>query len=805
MGIFIFFNSVDAVTIFSDSFESGNFSNWNGSVGTPVVVSTQAYSGTYSSGGDAPGDYVFKSFSGQTALSIKFYVRFNSLPANGEVAEFLRLRHSTGAILAMFIRRSAGGLLQLRTSRFYPALSTTDTTFNWSENTWYLVEVKFVKSASTGEFRYWVNGSEMFSETGLDTLGSGDASQIYTTHVSSTYATPPTIWIDDVSVSDISTTPTPTLSVSLSTSPSSGTAPLNGVDLTASLSDTATGSTNYTFYCDRSDSGTNITSGYCKKEDNSSQTSYTAADCCSYSSAGTYSAKVIVERGGLQAEARTTVQVSQQIPTTFTISGRLTDKSNNPLQALIALYQQGTTSIVNSAQTSNGNYGLSTNSGTFDLQYSLTSFFIQNFFLKLPSLSIVSNLTDLITKIANINNQNLSFTANITEGQVIQTYSPQKPQRVLIAGTPISEVSSLSQLVKNTWYYDSVTKRLNILPSLTTTTPKCSDGTLYGQCSATKPKYCDNGSLVDKCSSCGCPANYSCQGDGSCKLISQTSEETYMAGFENASDFEVGDKAPVWNSDASEWALENYAGFLIFEPSTQIVHSSSRSAKLTLTNPNQEGHQRLEIFRDILPPTDSVSDIWLEAWYYIPKESPVDEWVTIMKPINERYWNYTATEPTPYELFQYTVGIHIDNVTGPYRATWMKPVLKSNICFGSVDNDNDGAWDPLSCQTSRWALSNYTASGKDYIIPYDQWFKITTFVHRDMVNGIFRLWYNGELVFDLNPIRTIGILPGRIDPLYNGGGAFDAYTSIGFSNYRSFVDSPRFIFVDDVSIKLQYK
>ncbi|MEA3342721.1 MAG: C1 family peptidase, partial [archaeon] len=36
----------------------------------------------------------------------------------------------------------------------------------------------------------------------------------------------------------------------------------------------------------------------------------------------------------------------------------------------------------------------------------------------------------------------------------------------------------------------------------------CSDGTPYGECSSTKPKYCDNGNLVNKPSNCGCPSGY---------------------------------------------------------------------------------------------------------------------------------------------------------------------------------------------------------------------------------------------------------------------------------------------------------
>ena len=36
--------------------------------------------------------------------------------------------------------------------------------------------------------------------------------------------------------------------------------------------------------------------------------------------------------------------------------------------------------------------------------------------------------------------------------------------------------------------------------------PVCSDGTKYGECSATKPRYCYGGSLTNKCNSCGCPS-----------------------------------------------------------------------------------------------------------------------------------------------------------------------------------------------------------------------------------------------------------------------------------------------------------
>jgi|GEM_PF-2989784 len=45
---------------------------------------------------------------------------------------------------------------------------------------------------------------------------------------------------------------------------------------------------------------------------------------------------------------------------------------------------------------------------------------------------------------------------------------------------------------------------------------KCGDGTDYGKCSSNKPKYCDDGDLVNNCQKCGCPAGKECRGDGTC-------------------------------------------------------------------------------------------------------------------------------------------------------------------------------------------------------------------------------------------------------------------------------------------------
>ena len=84
--------------------------------------------------------------------------------------------------------------------------------------------------------------------------------------------------------------PQPTLDVELIPIPDSGMAPLNDVDLEATVSGTATGMINYKFDC-TNDGVWDYT--FVNIPDNPK----TVVDACDYPSAGTYTAKVYVERG----------------------------------------------------------------------------------------------------------------------------------------------------------------------------------------------------------------------------------------------------------------------------------------------------------------------------------------------------------------------------------------------------------------------------------------------------------------------------------------------------------------------------
>ena len=162
----------------------------------------------------------------------------------------------------------------------------------------------FTSTGGTGNYQWAATG-------GTPSTGGGNSQNIFTTKFSAAGAK--TITVSSGSSQSANCTVNVqdrTLSVtSLTPSPASGNRPLNGVDLTATPSANLPGTLNYTFYCNRSDSGINVTLPAAAKFDGITDNPKMVVDVCNYSAAGTYTTKVIVEGGGLAAEKRTAVTV----------------------------------------------------------------------------------------------------------------------------------------------------------------------------------------------------------------------------------------------------------------------------------------------------------------------------------------------------------------------------------------------------------------------------------------------------------------------------------------------------------------
>ncbi|MFH0929509.1 MAG: PA14 domain-containing protein, partial [Candidatus Aenigmatarchaeota archaeon] len=80
-----------------------------------------------------------------------------------------------------------------------------------------------------------------------------------------------------------------------------------------------------------------------------------------------------------------------------------------------------------------------------------------------------------------------------------------------------ADLAAGNHLVRIDYYEDWISARIKFSYTEPAAVQECSDGTSFGQCSSTKPRYCSQGTLINKCSQCGCPSGYECQSDGSCK------------------------------------------------------------------------------------------------------------------------------------------------------------------------------------------------------------------------------------------------------------------------------------------------
>ena len=142
--------------------------------------------------------------------------------------------------------------------------------------------------------------------------------------------------------------------------------------------------------------------------------------------------------------------------------GTIKDYNNNPIVTDLSFYQQS--NLVSSITTdSSGNYILSINPGVYDVQYSPRTFYISNYYLKVLSINISGDILDMLNRISeDSTNNKISFSLNLTGSNTVQSYSPNKPSRVLKDGQILAEVSSLASLTSNTWYYDTTNKILHV-------------------------------------------------------------------------------------------------------------------------------------------------------------------------------------------------------------------------------------------------------------------------------------------------------------------------------------------------------
>lgn len=168
------YNSVYATEIFSDDFEDGTFDAWSTS-NTPTISSTGVHHGIYCASLDK-ADVIYKSFTATSTIYIRAYVQVDTLPVSSDYQQlFETYDQSTYAETRVRISHEDEGNSKWQITGSggnFKAVATI------AADTWYCVEAKIVKSTTVGEYHLWIDGTEVISETGLNT-GAENINQVW--------------------------------------------------------------------------------------------------------------------------------------------------------------------------------------------------------------------------------------------------------------------------------------------------------------------------------------------------------------------------------------------------------------------------------------------------------------------------------------------------------------------------------------------------------------------------------------------------------------------------------------------------
>ncbi|MCW4016815.1 MAG: polysaccharide lyase [Candidatus Bathyarchaeota archaeon] len=163
----------------NDGFESGGFSAWTTTSGNVAVAESPTHHGSYvmectpSAWSNAYAQK--RNFTtGLTAGYARAYFRWPTIPT-GSGSWIMVCRDWTPYTSICEIEVFGTTLRledQLNSANY-------DYTHSFQVDTWYCIEVKaVVNDASNGEFRVWLDGSEVITQTGLDTSGAAEFDSI---------------------------------------------------------------------------------------------------------------------------------------------------------------------------------------------------------------------------------------------------------------------------------------------------------------------------------------------------------------------------------------------------------------------------------------------------------------------------------------------------------------------------------------------------------------------------------------------------------------------------------------------------
>jgi CSLREA domain-containing protein len=200
-------------SLFSDGFESGDFSAWDGNTtgtaGDSITVSTeQAKTGTYSAKGVSDTTYpaqaiVWKTVTGQTTIHAKAEIYLPTGFSGGSDLVALRFGNGWTNIVTATVNNDRTMFIWNDVVSEGYGVGTTPAL---SLDTWHTIELRTTISDTAGEARLWIDGTLEITATGKN-LGTSNADRLDTPFYWGTPGTSAdTIYVDDAVICG---TPTP--------------------------------------------------------------------------------------------------------------------------------------------------------------------------------------------------------------------------------------------------------------------------------------------------------------------------------------------------------------------------------------------------------------------------------------------------------------------------------------------------------------------------------------------------------------------------------------------------------------------
>lgn len=162
-------------TIFSDGFESNDFSAWTGTGGSPSIQSSVVHCGSYamlSAYSGAGSILAYKTFDAVTEVHLRAYFKLSALPGQDVYSALCGLLGaSDGRGVSIGIKGHAGPTYSL----YYYMVNGAEggESFSFAVDTWYCLEVGYVVHASTGSLEVRVDDVVVVDYLG-DTDGQGN-------------------------------------------------------------------------------------------------------------------------------------------------------------------------------------------------------------------------------------------------------------------------------------------------------------------------------------------------------------------------------------------------------------------------------------------------------------------------------------------------------------------------------------------------------------------------------------------------------------------------------------------------------